>query len=252
MGSNFMINSFNDKKKKYRLGIIITSIIIGLYPLYIIILVILSYSRPFIPPQFLARILFVEFRFIIASDIFILGIINYVLLVLAIISLIILIISIVKLIKLKNLDQSLGESEIEKEKPVTSFSLPTTPPKSQLTAFLLCLFVGGLGIHRFYVDKIATGILWLLTGGFSGIGTLIDLIMIVTGNFTDAAGNQLTSWETNQPTSSASQSAPESSTTVSQISTTGDTVYCYKCGSENPSTKQFCGDCGTKLVVETR
>ena len=40
---------------------------------------------------------------------------------------------------------------------------PNASPKSRLIALLLCVFVGGLGIHRFYVGKIGTGVLWLLT-----------------------------------------------------------------------------------------
>ena len=66
---------------------------------------------------------------------------------------------------------------------------PNASPKSRLIALLLCVFVGGLGIHRFYVGKIGTGVLWLLTAGCFGIGALVDLIMIACGTFTDSDGN---------------------------------------------------------------
>ena len=63
--------------------------------------------------------------------------------------------------------------------------------KSWIAAILLCIFVGGLGAHRFYVGKIGTGILWLLTFGCFGIGTIIDLIVICTQKFKDSKGNYL-------------------------------------------------------------
>ena len=56
-------------------------------------------------------------------------------------------------------------------------------------AFLLCLFCGGLGVHRYYVGKIGTGILYTLTAGLFGIGYLVDFIKILCGKFTDKNGN---------------------------------------------------------------
>ncbi len=64
--------------------------------------------------------------------------------------------------------------------------------KNWLATLLLCLFLGGIGVHRFYVGKVGTGILQLITFGGCGIWTLIDLIMIITGSFTDKDGNKIT------------------------------------------------------------
>lgn len=54
-------------------------------------------------------------------------------------------------------------------------ALSQASPKSALIAFLLCLFLGNLGVHRFYVGKFGTGLLMLITFGGFGIWTLIDL-----------------------------------------------------------------------------
>lgn len=66
--------------------------------------------------------------------------------------------------------------------------------KSRTAALLLCLFLGNLGIHRFYVGKIGTGILYMFTIGLFGIGALIDLIMIIIGKFKDKSGEEVSNW----------------------------------------------------------
>ena len=63
--------------------------------------------------------------------------------------------------------------------------------KSNTVALLLCFFLGFLGVHRFYVGKIGTGVLQLVTLGGLGIWALIDFIMIVLQKFTDSEGNTL-------------------------------------------------------------
>lgn len=71
--------------------------------------------------------------------------------------------------------------------PNTSAS-PQTSEKGFLPAVLLCFFFGVFGFHRFYVGKIGTGILQLLTLGGLGIWSFIDFIMILVGNFKDSNG----------------------------------------------------------------
>jgi TM2 domain len=67
-------------------------------------------------------------------------------------------------------------------------------PKSRLVALLLCLFLGSLGVHRFYVGKIGTGILMILTLGGLGIWTVIDLVFVAVGAFTDKQGRRVFRW----------------------------------------------------------
>ena len=71
-------------------------------------------------------------------------------------------------------------------------------PKSRLVATLLCALPGYFfwihGIHRFYLGKIITGILMLLTLGGLGIWTLIDFIIVVSGNMKDKDGKAIVNW----------------------------------------------------------
>ena len=74
-------------------------------------------------------------------------------------------------------------------------SLSTEQKKEQqnrwLITLLLCWIVGVFGVHRFYTGHTTIGIIQLLTLGGCGIWTLVDLIIIITGNFKDAQGNPI-------------------------------------------------------------
>ena len=61
--------------------------------------------------------------------------------------------------------------------------------KQWFTLMLLSIFLGSLGVDRFYVGKIGTGILKLLTLGGCGIWWIIDVIVVAAGRFTDSNGN---------------------------------------------------------------
>ncbi|MCE5186210.1 MAG: TM2 domain-containing protein [Planctomycetaceae bacterium] len=60
--------------------------------------------------------------------------------------------------------------------------------KSGIACLLFLIFLSPLGIHRMYVGKVGTGILYLLTLGGFGIWWLVDLILLCVGSFTDSNG----------------------------------------------------------------
>ena len=66
--------------------------------------------------------------------------------------------------------------------------------KKRLVAFLLCFFIGAFGVHRFYVGKIGTGLLMIVTLGGFGIWYLIDCILVLCGAFKDKDGKTVKLW----------------------------------------------------------
>ena len=60
--------------------------------------------------------------------------------------------------------------------------------KSWVVALISAIF---LPVHRFYVGKIGTGILYLITFGGLGIWRIVDIVMIILDKFTDKEGRKL-------------------------------------------------------------
>lgn len=82
-----------------------------------------------------------------------------------------------------------------RQMPPTKAENPNVSSKSRLTALLLCIFLGGIGIHRFYVGRTGSAIAMVFLGWLTlGIWPLIDLILIATGSFKDGEGMLITEW----------------------------------------------------------
>ena len=78
--------------------------------------------------------------------------------------------------------------------------------KSRGVALALSVLLGVFGAHRFYVGKIGTGVLQLVTLGGLGIWYLYDVILVASGGFKDAEGHRLSRWD---PEDQSEREVPE-------------------------------------------
>ena len=99
------------------------------------------------------------------------------------------------------LDQKTDDVEaavVTAERPPTSDATTTVSPGSRLVATLLCAlpfaFPPVFGLHRFYLGKWKTGLLWFFTFGLMYLGQLFDLAMLVVGVFRDSEERPVIGW----------------------------------------------------------
>lgn len=84
-----------------------------------------------------------------------------------------------------------NNSVVNNDSQNISNQMSNVSKKNKITALILCVLFGFLGVHRFYVGKIGTGLLYLCTFGLFFIGYIVDIILIITGKFTDKFGLEL-------------------------------------------------------------
>ncbi|MBF0519866.1 MAG: TM2 domain-containing protein [Nitrospirae bacterium] len=73
-------------------------------------------------------------------------------------------------------------------------TLTNESPKSRLIALLLCFFLGWAGGHRFYCNKLGTGLIMLFTMGGFGLWYFVDIVMISLGSFKDKDNLPISRW----------------------------------------------------------
>ena len=81
------------------------------------------------------------------------------------------------------------KKKVSKLQVLKALARPKEGDKSWIGAVLLCFFLGGLGIHRFYLGYVWQGVVQLLTAGGCGIWALIDFIRILMKTLKPKNGN---------------------------------------------------------------
>jgi TM2 domain-containing membrane protein YozV len=72
------------------------------------------------------------------------------------------------------------DDEDEDDRPRKKKKKKYTEESKRITAALLAFFLGGWGVHKFYLGYNTAGIIYLLTCGLCGVGQLIDFILYLT------------------------------------------------------------------------
>ena len=99
----------------------------------------------------------------------------------------------------QNSEEKPTDTNVSNQNSTNSGTVPQnnqTPPKSKMVAGLLGIFLGGWGIHNFYLGNTGRGIaqiiVTIVTCGIGALWVLIEGILILTGSInTDADGKPL-------------------------------------------------------------
>ena len=92
----------------------------------------------------------------------------------------------------QQMQQPQAQPVVVVQQPVYAQQPPS--PHSRGVALILCIFLGYLGLHRFYVGNVGMGLVYLFTLGIFGFGPFIDFFSILFGSFRDIQGRLLTEW----------------------------------------------------------
>lgn len=99
----------------------------------------------------------------------------------------------IKTLKYNKIRNNYNQEAIYYDAKIDDFQLYTSP-KSRTIALILCFPLGVYGLHRFYVGKFETGIIWMFSAGAMFVGFIYDLYQIISGSFTDSKGRPLRRW----------------------------------------------------------
>jgi hypothetical protein len=91
-------------------------------------------------------------------------------------------------------DAGMGASTHSPPRAAAAWEQEPESDYTRLPILILCLLFGWLGIHRFFVGKVGTGVLMLLTIGGLGIWIVIDLVLIIFGQFRDRDARRVLRW----------------------------------------------------------
>jgi TM2 domain-containing membrane protein YozV len=161
-----------------------------------------------------------------------------------------------------------------------AYSRPTSSDKNALLTLILCVLFGYLGVHRFYLERYLSGLLYFFTGGLFGIGVIVDVFLLITGNLGDSKGLKVDRWESSstprgyyaqQPAGyqweqgdyqsqqytsneyqafTAEEAQPENVAANVETPTrtsSSDVIFCPNCGAALEPGEKFCSYCGSPL-----